>query len=146
MVSVERAVAEDASLFATLEQAPDTKEYILPYSHNEHAQKMVDPSVVYLRILDGVELAGFLILALDSDSESIEFRRIVVSAKGRGVGQLAIAAMEQFCLKELHRTRVWLDVFEHNRRGRHLYEKLGYEKYGKFNHEGRTLVLYQKKL
>jgi RimJ/RimL family protein N-acetyltransferase len=146
MVNVERASVADAPLFATLEQAEDTKEYIIPYSANDHEQKIADPKFVYLRILNSGELVGFFILALDADLVSVEFRRIVVSAKNRGLGQSAIASMEQFCRNELMRDRVWLDVFEDNHRGRHVYEKLEYEKYGESHHEGRKLLLYQKSL
>lgn len=146
MVRIEKAVAEDPELFAVLEQASDTEEYILPYSRDEHARKMLDPSIVYLRILDDCRLAGFIILSLGSDGKSIEFRRIVVAEKGRGIGQLAISAMEQFARRELRRSRVWLDVFEHNRRGLHIYEKLGYERFGESDYAGRKLLLYQKEL
>ena len=146
MISVERALIEDAEFFARLEQGTDTKQYILPYTEAEHARRILDPSFVYLRILDAGKLAGFFILVLDSDRSSVEFRRIVVSDKGKGIGQSAIAAMEQFCRTELQRTRVWLDVFEYNSRGRHVYEKLGYERYGENNHESGKLLLYQKRL
>jgi len=146
MVTVERAPVQDASLFAQLEQAPDTKQFVLPYSETEHARNILNSSFVYLRILDAGELVGFFILVLDSEPNSVEFRRAVVSDKGKGVGQSAITAMEQFCRTQLQRTRVWLDVFEYNNRGRHIYEKLGYERYGESDHEGRRLLLYQKKL
>ena len=146
MVTVERAPVQDASLFAQLEQAPDTKQFVLPYSETEHARNILNSSFVYLRILDAGELVGFLILVLDSEPNSVEFRRAVVSDKGKGVGQSAITAMEQFCRTQLQRTRVWLDVFEYNNRGRHIYEKLGYERYGESDHEGRRLLLYQKRL
>ena len=146
MVTVERAPVQDASLFAQLEQAPDTKQFVLPYSEIEHARNILNSSFVYLRILDAGELVGFFILVLDSEPNSFEFRRAVVSDKGKGVGQSAITAMEQFCRTQLQRTRVWLDVFEYNNRGRHIYEKLGYERYGESDHEGRRLLLYQKRL
>ena len=146
MVTVERAPVQDASVFAQLEQAPDTKQFVLPYSETEHARNILNSSFVYLRILDAGELVGFFILVLDSEPNSVEFRRAVVSDKGKGVGQSAITAMEQFCRTQLQRTRVWLDVFEYNNRGRHIYEKLGYERYGESDHEGRRLLLYQKRL
>lgn len=133
-------------MFAQLEQAPDTKQFVLPYSETEHARNILNSSFVYLRILDAGELVGFFILVLDSEPNSVEFRRVVVSDKGKGVGQSAITAMEQFCRTQLQRTRVWLDVFEYNNRGRHIYEKLGYERYGESDHEGRRLLLYQKRL
>ena len=133
-------------MFAQLEQAPDTKQFVLPYSEIEHARNILNSSFVYLRILDAGELVGFFILVLDSEPNSVEFRRAVVSDKGKGVGQSAITATEQFCRTQLQRTRVWLDVFEYNNRGRHIYEKLGYERYGESDHEGRRLLLYQKRL
>ena len=146
MIQLERASVDDAPFFAALEQAPDTAEFILPYSRSEHVQKMLDPHLMYLRILQDGELAGFFILALDPDAHSVEFRRIVVAIKARGIGQVAIAAMERFCRDEWQRTRIWLDVFEHNSRGQHIYEKLGYKRYGARDHEGRRLLLYEKEL
>jgi len=145
-IRLERATAEDAALFATWEQASDTKEYIIPYSRIEHLNSMSDPDLLYLRIMKDGELTGFFILALDADGRSVEFRRVVIAAKGIGTGQSAISAMERFCVAELHRTRIWLDVFEHNSRGLHLYRKLGYEEFGAVELDGRRLLLYQKTL
>jgi diamine N-acetyltransferase len=146
MIELQRATAQDIPMFIAMEQAADTEAYIIPYSRDEHERKMLDASLAYLRIVENGDLAGFFVLALDTDGKSVEFRRVVVSAKGRGVGQLAIAQMEHFCRTQLSRSRIWLDVFEHNHRGRHIYEKLGYQKYGEASHEGRTLWLYEKSL
>jgi RimJ/RimL family protein N-acetyltransferase len=146
MITVERATLENAPVFATLEQGVDTRDYIAAYSEAEHREKLTDPNVVYLRILARGDLVGFFILALDPDGNSIEFRRVVVAADRRGIGQAAITAMERFCRAELDRRRIWLDVFEHNHRGRHIYEKLGYQLFGHGSHGGRPLLLYQKSL
>lgn len=146
MIELQKATLEDVPAFVAMEQSMDTKEFIIPYSRAEHEQKMSDPNLVYLKIVDDEVLVGFFILALDADGRSIEFRRIVVAAKGRGVGQLAIAQMENFCRARLDRTRIWLDVFEHNQRGRHIYEKFGYEKYGETAHGSGRLWLYEKQL
>lgn len=146
MVTIERAQVQDVHLFASLEQEKDTKLNIMPYTEAEHSQKFMDPDVVYLRILDATEVVGFMILALDPDSRSIEFRRIVVSIRERGIGQAAITEMEQFCLTDLRRQRIWLDVFEDNSRGLHIYEKLGYSRFGEREYHGRRLFLYEKVL
>jgi RimJ/RimL family protein N-acetyltransferase len=146
MIKVTRASLQDAGLFAEMEQSPDTRQYIVPYAETEHAQRILDPNFVCLRILDADELAGFIILVLDPDQCSIEFRRIVVTMKGRGIGQSAIAEVERLCLSELHRKRVWLDVFECNVLGRHVYQKLGYTKYGEKELDGKELLLYEKRL
>lgn len=146
MITVTQAIPGDAALFAAFEQATDTREFIIPYPENDHDQRMNAPDLRYLRILDAGSLAGFFILGLDPDGQSVEFRRIVVSRKGGGIGQLAITAMEEFCRTQLGRFRIWLDVFADNARGRHIYEKLGYERYGEAAYENRLLLLYQKNI
>lgn len=137
---------EELSRFVSMEQADDTKEFIVPYSIEEHARNVMDPDLVYLRILNHGALVGFFILGLDAARNSVEFRRIVVSAKGKGIGQEAIKQMEHFCLAELSRSRIWLDVFSKNNCGRHVYEKLGYVQFGSGEHEGATLLMYEKNL
>jgi len=129
-----------------MEQAADAKEFIIPYSYEEHRKKIGDPNFVYLKILNSDVPVGFFILVLDPDGTSVEFRRIVVSAKGRGTGQSAINGMELFCQTVLGRSRIWLDVFDFNRRARHIYEKLGYKRFGQAAHDGKRLLLYEKVL
>lgn len=143
-VKTKKAIYDDLSQFADMEQETETSSFIIPYSLKEHQNKFSEPQVIYLRITNDNVIAGFFILALDTDGCSIEFRRIVVSDKGKGIGQAAIGQMEGFCRDELYRSRIWLDVFEHNQRGRHIYEKLGYKRYGESEFLGKPLLLYEK--
>ena len=145
-VQIERAQRKDLSLFERMEQDPDTRDFIIPYSREDHVEKFANPNIVYLRLLFNEELVGFFILGLDLDDVSVEFRRIVVATKGKGIGQMAIPEMEDFCRCELNRKRIWLDVFAHNDRGRHIYEKLGYCQFGSSAFDGKPLLLYEKRL
>lgn len=141
---LEEAAPDDACLFAAMEQAVDARPFIIPASSADHRRDLRDPDFVYLRIVDEGVVAGFVILVLDADRRSVEFRRIVVALKGRGVGQRAIARMEDFCRERLGRHRLWLDVFERNDRARHIYEKCGYRKHGEADHPAGRLWLYEK--
>lgn len=145
-VQVETAEERDLPKFAAMEQGIDTREFIVPHELQVHRERFGDPDIIYLRIVNGGELAGFFILVRDPDGHSIEFRRIVVASKGRGIGQEAIAEMEEYCRSRLRRTRIWLDVFEHNARGRHIYEKLHYRRFGRSDLDGEPLLLYEKQL
>lgn len=145
-VRVERAEKGDITRFASMEREVGTREFIVPYEPEVHQERFADPDIVYLRIVNDRELAGFFILAIDPDGHSVEFRRVVVKSKGRGVGQSAIPAMEDYCASQLRRTRIWLDVFAHNARGRHIYEKLGYRRYSERDLEGKLLLLYEKQV
>ncbi|OZG72943.1 hypothetical protein BTA51_13360 [Hahella sp. CCB-MM4] len=145
-IILEKALREDAFLFTTMEQAIDVRDFVIPYTREMHEKGLCNPGLVYLRILAGDSLAGFFILVPDPDTLNVEFRRIVVSIRGRGIGQMAIREMESYCTDVLSRTRIWLDVFEDNVRGRHIYEKLGYRFFSETLHENRRLCLYEKLL
>lgn len=144
MIEVRRARREELASFAEMEQDDATAEMILPYSRQRHQAEFELPQNVYLTICEDDRAAGFFILVLEEDGVSVEFRRIVVARKNAGIGQRAIAMMEAFCRDDLGRGRVWLDVFEHNRRGRHVYRKLGYRPIGRTEFEGKTLLLFEK--
>lgn len=144
--TLHKAVAADLPLFARMEQSGDAADFVIPYSLKEHQRKFANPDFVYLTVQQDAVIAGFLILVLDSDGRSVEFRRIVVARPGEGIGQTAIQQMEQFCASTLGRQRIWLDVFESNQRGRHIYEKLGYLQFSESFHHGKRLLLFEKQL
>ena len=122
----------------------EARRFIIPYSLERHLIEFARPDVIYRSIQVDGELIGFVILVLDSDGRSVEFRRIVVSAPGRGYGRRAVEIVNETCRRELGRSRVWLDVFESNHRARHVYEQCGYRQFGRSEHEGRTLLLYER--
>lgn len=146
MVNLKRSSEKDIYSFIEMEKSGGTSQYIIPYTTGEHQQEMRKIDIIYLSIMTKEGLAGFIILATNSDLESVEFRRIVVGSKGNGIGQLAIQAMEVFCSKVLSRRRIWLDVFESNRRGQHIYQKLGYKKFKSELYGGNILLYMEKKL
>ena len=132
--------------FVDMERQADTAGFILPAALAEHQAAFDRDEIVYLSIIvDGV-LAGFVLLALDDDAGSIELRRIVVRDKNRGIGQQAIRQLDDWCRVRAGIRRIWLDVFEFNARGRHVYEKLGYRQFETGQVDGKTLCLYEKVL
>ena len=129
-----------------MDRDPDTREHITLYSLAEHQAEFVRDDIVYLSIYANNALSGYFILVLEADGESVEFRRIVVDAKGAGIGQAAIRAMEAYCAGQLRRRRIWLDVFASNPRGQHIYAKLGYSLFKRGELDGRPLLFMQKQL
>lgn len=120
------------------------RSFIIPYSLERHQAEFAKPGVVYKSIWSGGQVIGFMILVLDADGRSVEFRRIVIASPGLGCGKHVVRQVDEICRRELGRTRVWLDVFEDNQRARHVYEQCGYRQFGASKHEGRTLLLYEK--
>lgn len=133
---------QELSAISEMEQG-EARDFIVPYTLRKHQEEFAKPAVVYRSIRRGESLVGFVILALDPDGLSVEFRRIVVSDSGRGIGKRAVELVRELCKRELGRRRVWLDVFDSNERARHVYEKCGYSRFGLAEHEGRKLLLYE---
>ncbi|CAD7850543.1 MAG: hypothetical protein [Olavius algarvensis Gamma 3 endosymbiont] len=145
-IELQVALPEQLALFCELERDPDTAPYVLPTTLEQHRRAFAREEIIYLSIYDRGELGGFFILALDSDERSVEFRRIVVADKGRGTGRRAINTMETYCRDRLQRSRIWLDVFDFNERGRQVYSRLGYQLFDQRTYQGKQLLYYQKEL
>jgi diamine N-acetyltransferase len=70
---------------------------------------------------------GYIILAgLEQAHQSIEFRRIVITDKGKGYGRKSLQLIKKMVFEVLSAHRLWLDAKEHNLRARHGYEAEGF--------------------
>ena len=58
--------------------------------------------------------------------QSLEFRRIVITDKGKGYGRESLRLIKKMAFEELSAHRLWLDVKDHNLRARHVYEAEGF--------------------
>jgi RimJ/RimL family protein N-acetyltransferase len=65
-----------------------------------------------------------------SAHESVQWRRLVVVDKGRGVGRAAVRLVKQAAFERFGAHRLWLDVMEHNHRAQALYESEGFVREG----------------
>jgi RimJ/RimL family protein N-acetyltransferase len=125
------------------EQQSDVGEFILANTKAQHLASMQEPTIRYLSVFQNEQLVGFIILALEPNN-MVEFRRIVIGHRGAGIGQLAIQAMEQYCLEHFACQRIWLDVFDFNERGQHIYRKLGYQEFKRCEHGEHQLLFFEK--
>ena len=143
---IEPASLSDVPIIMDMEQASDNADYIIPYQQQQHIQQFQDSNSHYLKILLDKVVVGFILLVANTHQKSVECRRIVVTHKGQGIGQQALIEMEHFVKSTLGFSRIWLDVFEHNQRGQHIYGKLGYCAFDRGQHQGQPLVLMEKQL
>ncbi|KID33760.1 MULTISPECIES: GNAT family N-acetyltransferase [Pseudoalteromonas] len=146
MVTLVRGVFTQLPALSEMENADDNKEFILSNSLLAHQQLFSESNIHYLTIHSGSEIVGFIILAVELELKSVEFRRIVVAKKGLGIGQEAINQMEKYVLEELRITRIWLDVFADNTRAQHIYQKLGYQQFDTMPYDNKILLLFEKHL
>jgi GNAT superfamily N-acetyltransferase len=142
MIKIRPTVESELIRFAEFENERDTIEYIIPYSIDKHKECFAGNNTVYLSIYSDGTLVGFFILL--NEGESVEFRRVVITKTARGIGQQAILKMHEYCIDRFGVSKIWLDVFKHNKRARHVYSKLGYKVSGCRDHEKGKLIIMQR--
>ncbi|MDZ8078028.1 MAG: GNAT family N-acetyltransferase [Nostoc sp. SerVER01] len=104
----------------------ENRQYIIPWSREQHLQAMLNPDIAYL-IVKKETRVGYVILAglLDS-SKTIEFRRIVITEKGKGYGKATVEIVKKLAFETYNAHRLWLDVKVQNEIAQAVYKKSGF--------------------
>jgi diamine N-acetyltransferase len=113
-------------VFAT-ERLPGYEQLTAQWSREEHAAALARPDTRYLvGAPPGGELEGFAILQpLRDPHEGAKLKRICVTRPGGGFGRPFLAAVIDWVFTMTDNDRLWLDVFTHNERARHVYRRAG---------------------
>ena len=144
-VRLRETIPAEIAALAELEIQSHARAFVDPMSPEEHEVLSVREDVQYLTIATSeLPLAGYFILVHEVENNAVEFRRVVVDARARGIGQQAIRSMERYSLERFGPNRIWLDVYDENERGKHIYAKLGYVRFDTQPRLGRELHFYQK--
>ena len=132
MLVLRDTLLSDLNKIIQMEDDTETNQFITPYNLERHKQVIENKNEIHLSIFDKKEkLIGFVILAgLTNGNDSIEFRRIVISEKGKGFGAATIEKIKKKCFEEYACHRLWLDLFDFNERAKHIYKKLGFSQEG----------------
>lgn len=147
MISLRPSKREELEIFDEMERQDHAHNFVIQTGLETHQKNFSDSKITYLSIENGNgEFCGYFILVLEADAGSVEFRRILIDQQKRGIGQAAITEMENYCRNKFNVRRIWLDVFEDNEIGMHIYEKLGYAWFKEESVEGRKLYFYEKAL
>jgi RimJ/RimL family protein N-acetyltransferase len=124
-----RTREDDLDFVLSAEQSAENRSFVSVWAREQHLGALTSKDLSHLIIenLSDSSRVGFIILAgLADANQSIEFRRIVVTEKGKGYGKEALRLVKKIAFQELNAHRLWLDVKEHNVRARHLYESEGF--------------------
>jgi len=146
LIELKESNKENLNLFSDWENLDGIREFICSYSIERHVVEFEKDEMIYLNINFNSKPVGFVLLKLEDDGRSIEFRRIVVVERGKGIGQQVLNKIEKYCLNKLKRNRLWLDVFDFNERGIYIYEKQGYKKVGETDIADKRAFIYEKLL
>lgn len=96
-----------------------------------HEAYMARQDAIYLKILSDGKPAGYVILSgIGHADEVIELGRIVIDEPFRGIGQGVMHLVIDHIFDTLGAHKIYLDTLDHNQRGQHIYEKLGFVQEG----------------
>ena len=117
----------------------ENRQFIIPWTRERHLEAIAPhfpegmiahPDIAHLIVQTDTPV-GFVILAgLTDPNQVIEFRRIVITDKGKGYGRGAIALVQKLAFETYNAHRLWLDVKVQNHRAQAVYEAAGFIKEG----------------
>ena len=122
-----RATPADLEFVVATERLPGYDVLTARWSAEEHAAALDRSDTGYLvGGPPGGGLEGFAILQpLRDVHEGAKLKRICVTRPGVGFGQPFLAAVIDWVFTATDNERLWLDVFTHNERARHVYRRVG---------------------
>ena len=119
----------DLDFVMSAEQSAENRSFVTVWAREQHLGAITSEDLSHLIIentADGSRVGYIILAGLADANQSIEFRRIVVTEKGKGYGKQALRLVKKLAFDELKAHRLWLDVKQHNVRARHLYEAEGF--------------------
>ncbi len=117
--------------------------FITPWERTQHegAIRFPDSRHFILEEGDGLDRVGFVILqGCRNPNASIELKRLVLQAKGRGLGRAAVRLLKAMAFTQLKAHRFWLDVKSLNTRALTLYADEGFVEEGRLRESVRVTV------
>jgi RimJ/RimL family protein N-acetyltransferase len=123
---------KDLATVLKMERDPDNARFIRHWTLEQHQSAIFDAHYGHFIVEGpGAEILGYVILTgLDSPDQNIEFKRIVIRDKGRGLGRKTVSLILKKAFEELSAHRLWLDVLLENERAFHVYKSLGFKEDG----------------
>ena len=117
--------------------------FITPWERTQHEGAVRFPDFRHFIVEAGAgySSAGFVILqGCRNPQRSVELKRIVLQAKGHGLGRACVRQLKQMAFRDLHAHRFWLDVKQLNSRALALYASEGFVEEGRLRESVRVTV------
>jgi diamine N-acetyltransferase len=128
-IRLRQTLDSDLGFVLKAERSDENSEFVIAWTYEQHKQALSSKDLLHLIVerYDDNKSIGYIILAgLEQPHQSIEFRRIVITDKGKGYGRQSLELVKRMAFEELSAHRLWLDVKEHNLRAKHVYEAEGF--------------------
>lgn len=135
MIAVRDATEADVAFIVAAQSAPHARRFVLAATPEMIRASLGRGDRATFVIEHDGEPAGMLLFGFyDEAPWLIDFRRIVVTRPGRGIGSLALRWSIAWAFEQRGAHRITLDVVETNDRARRLYERAGFVYEGTYRH------------
>jgi RimJ/RimL family protein N-acetyltransferase len=131
----------DLDWVVSVENDPVNRPFITPWERTQHEGAIRFPDARHFIVEAGAatERAGFVILqGCRNPNRSVELKRIVLQAKGQGLGRECARLLKRIAFRDLHAHRFWLDVKGLNTRAQALYASEGFVEEGRLRESVRA--------
>nr|AIA10888.1 acetyltransferase (GNAT) domain protein [uncultured bacterium] len=126
-LALRRTTERDLDFVCAAETSEDNRAFVSVWTREQHINELYDEDIAHLIIEKDDRRVGYLIVAgLSNEHQSVEFRRLVVTEKGSGIGREVFRLVKRMAFEEFGAHRLWLDVKEFNKRAISLYESEGF--------------------
>lgn len=140
-VHLRPTMLSDLDYVITVENDAQNLPFITPWERTQHEGAVRIPDFRHFIVECGADYdpTGFVILqGCRSANKSVELKRIVLQAKGRGLGRASVRLLKQMAFRDLGAHRFWLDVKQLNTRAQHLYLTEGFIEEGRLRESVRA--------
>lgn len=130
-VSVRIATAADIPFIMETERGRGYEDFVGRWEKERHEAEFTNPASAYLiGERDGVPNGFALLRDLDEPFGNVLLKRIAVREPGTGFGKAFLRFVMEEAFRRESSHRLWLDVFVHNERARHVYRSVGFREDG----------------
>jgi diamine N-acetyltransferase len=141
-LSLRPTMLSDLDWVVSVETDPANLPFITPWERTQHEGAIRFPDARHFIVEAGEgggERAGFVILqGCRNPHRSVELKRIVLQAKGRGLGRECVRRLKHIAFRDLKAHRFWLDVKGLNQRAQALYLGEGFVEEGRLRESVRA--------
>ncbi|WP_243136941.1 GNAT family N-acetyltransferase [Alkaliphilus serpentinus] len=133
LIIIRNTKEDELDYVVEAEKKPENAQFVLQWTKEQHREALDQGDILHLIIAEKAsdQPVGYIILAgITGYSRSIDFKRIVITDKGKGFGRQAVSLIKKIAFKRLNAHRLWLDVVSNNHRARNLYKSEGFTEEG----------------
>lgn len=129
LVILRNTQEDDLNFVVDAERESENAQYVGQWTKEQHRNSLFQEDILHLMVEEKItnKPIGYVVIeGLTNTNQSIEFRRVVISSKGKGFGRETLKLIKKIAFEQLNAHRLWLDVRHKNQRAQNLYKSEGF--------------------